>query len=95
MSSTLNIVLDFVFRLATLLFLMRFLLQASGADFYNPISQAVVKGTDFICKPMRLVIKSYGNIDFSSFLVAWLIGVIGVFAFTFVVYGSAPAIVPA
>ena len=95
MSSTLNIVLDFVFRLATLLFLMRFLLQASGADFYNPISQAVVKGTDVICKPLRLVLKSYGKFDFASFVVAWLIGVLGVFAFTFIIYGSAPAILPA
>ena len=38
MTQTLILIIDLVMRLATLLFLVRFLLQASGADFYNPIS---------------------------------------------------------
>ena len=46
MTQTLILIIDLVMRLATLLFLVRFLLQASGADFYNPISQAVIKGSD-------------------------------------------------
>lgn len=95
MGSTLNIVLDFVFRLATLLFLMRFLLQASGANFYNPISQAIVKATDPVCKPMRRAMQSYRNFDFASLFVAWVISVIAVFAFTFMFSGSAPPVLSA
>ncbi len=95
MSSTLIIILDFVFRLATLLFLARFLLQASRADFYNPISQAVVKASDTVCKPLRLLIKPFRNLDFASFIVAWLVSVLGVVAFTYLQYNSAPAIGPA
>ena len=95
MGSTLNIVLDFVFRLATLLFLMRFLLQVSGANFYNPISQAIVKATDSVCKPMRLVLKSYRNFDLASLFVAWLLSVIAVFVFTFMISGSAPPVLAA
>jgi len=95
MSQTLMIVLDFVFRLAALLFLMRFLLQASGADFYNPISQAVVNATEPLCKPLRLALKPFRNLDFASILVAWIIGVGSVYAFTFMQYGSAPALFPA
>ena len=45
MNQTLYMIVDLIFRLATLLFLVRFLLQACAADFYNPISQAVVKGS--------------------------------------------------
>jgi YggT family protein len=95
MSSTLTIILDFVFRLAALLFLFRFLLQASGADFYNPISQAVVKATDTVCKPLRLLLKPLRNFDFASFFVAWLISLLSVIAFTYMQYNSAPAILPA
>lgn len=95
MSSTLIIVIDFVFRLATLLFLTRFLLQASGADFYNPISQAVVKATDTVCKPLRMLLKPFRNIDFASFLIAWLVSIIGVAVFTFVQYNTAPTPLPA
>ncbi len=95
MSQSLMIVLDFVFRLAALLFLMRFLLQASRADFYNPISQAVVKATDTICKPLRLAIKPFRNLDLASVLVAWLISIGSVYAFTLLQYGSAPSVFPA
>lgn len=95
MSQSLMIVLDFVFRLAVLLFLVRFLLQASRADFYNPISQAVVKATDIVCKPLRLAVKPFRNLDFASVLVAWIISVASVYAFTFLQYGSAPSVFPA
>lgn len=88
--SSLNIVLDFVFRLACLLFLTRFLLQVCGADFYNPISQAVVKATDIVCKPLRRVLKPLRNIDFASFLMAWLVSVAGVVAFSYLAFGTAP-----
>ncbi len=92
--SSLNIVLDFVFRLACLLFLIRFLLQASGADFYNPISQAVVKATDTVCKPLRMAIRPFRNFDFASFTVAWLISVVSVVVFSYMIYSAAPAILP-
>ena len=90
MSSTLMILIDFIFRLATLLFLTRFLLQISGADFYNPISQAVVKASDTICKPLRAFIKPIQNIDLASFIAAWLICIISVAAFTLLQYNTAP-----
>lgn len=74
MTATLTI-LDFVFRIAALLFLVRFLLQAARADFYNPISQAIVKATDPVAKPLRMILPSYRNFDFASFVLAWLIGI--------------------
>ncbi len=66
-------ILDFLFSLLALLFLLRFLLQATNADFYNPLSQAVVKASDVICKPLRMAIPSFRNFDFASLIVAWLV----------------------
>lgn len=86
--SSLNIVLKFVFDLACLVFLLRFLLQASGADFYNQISQAIVKATDSVCKPIRMLIKPYANFDFASLIVAWLISVIGIVVFQAIYLGK-------
>ena len=68
-------ILDFIFSLLVLLFLLRFLLQAANADFYNPLSQAVVKASDFICKPLRYAIPIFRNFDFASLFVAWAISV--------------------
>ena len=71
--SSLFAVLDLIFRLASLLFLIRFLLQASNADFYNHLSQAIIKVTDKVANPIRIFLKPYRNFDFASALAAYLI----------------------
>lgn len=76
MNSTLYMIVDLIFRLATMLFLVRFLLQACAADFYNPISQAIVKGSDSIAKPLRSLLPNTRRYDLASLLVAWLMGII-------------------
>jgi YggT family protein len=86
MNDPLIIILDFVFRLATLLFLVRFLLQASNADFYNPVSQAVVKASDTVCKPLRIILRPYRQWDFASFVVAWLLSIAFVAVLTILIF---------
>lgn len=73
MMNTLLLVFEILFGLATLLFVARFLLQAARADFYNPLSQAIIKATDPICAPLRGVLKPIKNFDLASIAVAWLI----------------------
>jgi YggT family protein len=76
MTQTLILIIDLVMRLATLLFLVRFLLQASGADFYNPISQAVIKGSDPLAAPLRKLLPSTGKFDLATLLLALVMGVV-------------------
>ncbi len=57
--------------------LLRFFLQYLRADFYNPLSQFVVKITDPFIRPLRKIIPGFGGIDFSSLVLAWLVYVIG------------------
>ena len=75
MNPTLFMVVDLIFRLATLLFLVRFLLQACKADFYNPISQAIVKGSNGLAAPLRKLLPKTGRYDLATLLLAWLMGV--------------------
>ena len=49
---------------------LRLLLQACRADFYNPISQLVVRITDPVVRPLRRVIPGFAGIDFATVLVA-------------------------
>lgn len=58
------------FGLYLLAMLLRFLLQLVRADFYNPISQALVKLTNPLVVPLRRVIPGYAGIDLSSLLLA-------------------------
>ena len=80
MTEVLFYVTTFLLQTVTVLFIARFLLQACRVDFYNPISQGIVKATDPVLKPMRMVLPGYRNLDFAAFLAALLAQVIFVYA---------------
>lgn len=61
-------VLDTVFTLYILAVLLRFLLQLARADFYNPISQFLVKVTNPPLRPLRRVVPGLWKIDLASIL---------------------------
>jgi YggT family protein len=61
-------------HLVMLALLLRFLLQASRADFYNPVSQALVKMTAPVLNPLRRLIPAWRNFDLATLLVALLFG---------------------
>ena len=64
--------IDLIFRLASLLFLIRFLLQVSNADYYNQLSQAIIKATDKIANPFRRILRPYKNLDLASLTLAYV-----------------------
>jgi len=49
-----------------LLLMLRLLLQWARADFYNPLSQALVKVTNPVLMPLRRVVPAIGPIDTAS-----------------------------
>ena len=59
-------IIDSLFSLYILAVMLRFLLQWCGADFYNPISQFLVKATHPPLKLLRRFVPSIGKIDSSS-----------------------------
>ena len=54
-----------------LIVLLRFLLQLVRADFYNPISQFIVKATNPVLIPLRRVIPGFGGLDVASLVLAY------------------------
>lgn len=70
MNDALNYVISFVLEIVSFLFVARFLLQACRVDFYNPVSQGLVKLTDPVLRPLRAVLPGYRNLDFAAFLAA-------------------------
>lgn len=53
--------------------LLRFLLQAARADFYNPVTQAIVKLTSPLVVPLRRVIPGYRGLDFATLVLALIL----------------------
>lgn len=56
-----------------LVVLLRFILQLVRADFYNPLSQFVVRATKPLLNPLRKVIPGLGGLDLASLVLAVLL----------------------
>jgi YggT family protein len=56
--------------------ILRFLLQLSGADYYNPISQAVVRLTSAPLKPLQTLLPRAGRMDLSPLLLAFGVNIL-------------------
>ena len=82
--SALNEILGYLIQTALSLYmvamLLRFLLQLVKADFYNPISQFLVKITNPLVIPLRRIIPGIGGLDLASLLLAVLLQVLAIVA---------------
>lgn len=56
-----------------LIVLLRFILQLVRADFYNPLSQFIVKATQPLVAPLRRVVPGFAGVDFASLVLALLV----------------------
>jgi len=61
---------DTLFSLYLMVVILRLWLQMVQADFYNPLSQFVVKATHPIVGPLRRIIPSIGRFDTATFVLA-------------------------
>lgn len=71
LAHALEFLLDTLLNLLTLAFLLRGLLQLTGASFHNPLSQAIVALTNFAVRPVRRLIPAIGRLDTASLLLAF------------------------
>ena len=73
LTSPLLLIINTLFDLYILLVLVRFMLQWLRADFYNPVSQFIVRATTPPLKILRKVIPGFGGQDIASLVLALLI----------------------
>ena len=67
---------DTIFSIYIAIMLLRFILQQVGADFYNPISQFVVKATQPLVSVSRRFIPSIRKVDTATLALVLLLIVI-------------------
>ena len=65
-----------LFDLYMIVVMLRFLLQLVRADFYNPISQFVIRATQAPLRPLRQVLPSVRGIDPASLALLLILGVL-------------------
>jgi len=67
-TNPIEFMINTVVDLYILIIMLRYLLQIVRADFYNPVSQFLIKATNPLLAPMRRYIPSIGRHDTSSIL---------------------------
>jgi len=80
------------FSVYLFLLMLRFLFQLVRADFYNPLSQAVVKLTGPPLKLLRRVIPGYAGVDWPCVVLLILIQGIEIFILSLMYAGQPPNI---
>lgn len=83
---------QFVVGLYLLIVLLRFLLQLVRADFYNPISQALITLTNPPLKILRRFVPGYAGIDWPSVILILLIQIIEICLLTLLLTGNLPTV---
>jgi YggT family protein len=73
LTSPLMLIINTLFDLYILLVLLRFLLQMLRADFYNPVSQFIVKLTTYPLRVLRRVIPSVAGQDTAAIVLCLML----------------------
>ena len=71
-----NYLLKFAFDTLLMILIMRVWLQWVRADFYNPLSQFIVKVSNPLVTPMRRIIPGLGGIDLATIVLAYLVAML-------------------
>ncbi len=77
-TNPLEFLINTLFGLYVLALMLRLLLAAVKADFYNPISQFLVKVTNPLLVPMRRFVPSIGRIDTSAVVLMLLVQMVAI-----------------
>lgn len=72
------------------LVVLRFLLQLVRADFYNPMSQFIVRFTNPMLMPLRRIIPGLGGFDLASVVLAYVLQMLFIVAVLLMYGGIAP-----
>ena len=80
--------IEIAFDLFLMVVLLRFWLQLAKADFYNPLSQFLVKATSPLVNPLRKVIPGFAGIDVASLVLGFLIAFAKVSVVMLMIYGT-------
>lgn len=80
------------FSVYLFLLMLRFLFQLVRADFYNPLSQAVVKLTGPPLKLLRRIIPGYAGVDWPCVVLLVLVQGLEIFLLSLIYTGQPPGI---
>ncbi len=82
--------IDIIFSIYILVIFLRLIFQIVRADFYNPISQFIIKVSNPCLKPLRRVIPGIMGIDFAAVILIIVLDLIKLIVIAFLYTFSLP-----
>lgn len=83
-----SLVVSTLFGIVLFVLVLRVLLQAIRANFYNPICQALYKISNPILMPVQKVLPAWRGINTGALLLAWVVAILWVAALAALAGGS-------
>lgn len=87
LQTALLFLIDTVFSLYIGILVVRAILVWVGANYFDPLTQFVIRCTNFISKPLRRVIPNYRNIEISTLLLIFTLEIVKYLLIGFITYG--------
>ncbi|MBT8117574.1 MAG: YggT family protein [Gammaproteobacteria bacterium] len=92
-ANPLEFIITTLFSLYILAVMLRFLLGVVRADFYNPISQFLVRITNPLLIPLRKILPGFGKVDVAAIVLMLLLSVAMLFVIV-LLRGAGVSILP-
>ena len=75
-----SFLVETVFHLYLVALMLRVLLETIGADYYNPVCQALIKITDPVVRPLSHILPRIGRFSLAGVVALYIIQVISLIA---------------
>ena len=84
----LNLLVTIIFDLYIMVVAVRFLMQVTRANYYNPLAQAVVKLTNPVLVPLRRIIPGFKGQDIAALVLCLLLIIVKMMVFKLLSLGQ-------
>ncbi|MCK3657881.1 hypothetical protein A4G18_03935 [Pasteurellaceae bacterium Pebbles2] len=74
--NSIQYLIDTLFGVYMLMVMLRMWLQYCKADFYNPLSQTIVKITNPVLNPLRKTFKAQKGVDIAALILVFVLGLV-------------------
>ncbi len=89
-ASAFNFLISSIFDFYSFVLLARFLFQLTKADFYNPVSQFVLRITDGLLNPLRKILPQSKSVDSASLIMLFVTQILKHYLVVFIVLHLTP-----
>lgn len=88
-----TVLLNTLCSLYVLVLMARFALHCSQADYFNPVTQGIIRATDWIVAPLQRVLRPFKRFDSATLVAAILVKAVTIGVIYLIIFNGIPSII--